>query len=1191
MAKTDKLFEDDNPLALRQKNTEPLILPRLLRDAGDDGQLEEQARAAHPIILRWADLETSGELADTHETQLQGPFCDEILGQVLGYQSVTSQTEDHTYHLEQEFHVTATGHADVALGLFKPGQPKTPHAVVELKGSNIHLDRARSNGRNAVAQCWDYLYALPAECRWGIVSNFVSFRLYDRTATPAKYEHFTLQQLRKFDEFRKFYAIFHRKGLIEKTAGQDPRILSLIKKTNDRQREVGDELYGYYSQQRTQLIAHLMADHGQTLDMAIEMAQRLFDRIIFIAFCEDRDLLPDKTLRTAHDQVPGFSTVTNPIWQNYKSLFRFVDNGSEPHGIPKYNGGLFAEHPVDDLALEDGEFTTCFRQIGEYDFGQEVNLDVLGHLFERSITEIEKLKETGLFGGDTQKARQYAEMPQSAKRKQLGTYYTPAVLTERIVRYTVDELIDERFAALADQLKDDKHATTGFWSGCFDILRNLKIVDPACGSGAFLFQAYQAMALRYGEVIDQLIGLGVPDAVGLHAQVPKLILNDNLYGVDLSPEAVEISQLALWIQSADKTQTLATLSHNIVMGNSLVHDPDVAEHGFSWQERFPEVFSGEGYGSGGAGILPAVDPKDQDQSNQRSAVPAAGGQDARPTANIRQPGFDCVIGNPPWERIKLQEREFFSLPAPEIATASNAAKRRKLVAKLESDDPGLYERYTEALQSAQDLLDYCRKSKQYPLTGKGDINTYAVFAELATQLVSPNGRVGLLVPSGIASDKTTKDFFAMVAENDRLIRLYDFENKKVFFPEVHASFKFSILNVGGQDTRCEEADFIFFAHSVDEIEDTKRHVKLTGDDIKLLNPNTRTCPIFRTRRDAEITKAIYRRVPVLIDKSRKKTGNPWGAKFGILFHQAKDAKHFMTAEELSNEGFKIKGNVWQQAKKLFVPCYEAKMANMYDHRAASVRFEENWTRQGQPTPTTLVEHQNPEFLPMPRWWAAQEHVEESYNEREELVLFSFRKVTSPTNTRTLLANFVPRYGAIDSMQFIFFQDQSAKKRCCLMANSCAFALDYCLRQKIGNVNVNYFLVEQLPFHTPDRYDEPCPWDSKQTLEQWISERVLKLSCTAEDMLPLAEACNFTGGSFKEYGGKLNKWNERERAQLMAELDAAYFILYGLDRSDSEYILSTFKGIHDANPLFSGTSTAGHILDTFDELSAQSMASR
>src|SRR5262249_31678692 len=155
----------------------------------------------------------------------------------------------------------------------------------------------------------------------------------------------------------------------------------------------------------------------------------------------------------------------------------------------------------------------------------------------------------------------------------------------------------------------------------------------------------------------------------------------------------------------------------------------------------------------------------------------------------------------------------FSLPAPEIATATNAATRRKLVAKLESDDPALYARYEQALSAADSLLTYCRTSEAYPLTGKGDINTYAVFAELAYNIVAPHGRVGLLTPSGIASDKTTMEFFAAVAETNRLIRLYDFENKKVFFPEVHASFKFCILNFGGAAIKHDPADFIFFVHS------------------------------------------------------------------------------------------------------------------------------------------------------------------------------------------------------------------------------------------------------------------------------------------------------------------------------------------------------------------------------------------
>ncbi len=310
------------------------------------------------------------------------------------------------------------------------------------------------------------------------------------------------------------------------------------------------------------------------------MAQRLFDRIMFIAFCEDRQLLPEKTIPKAYT-VAGFHAVTNPRWQNFKNLFRFIDAGNETHGIPKYNGGLFAPHAVDELELPDDPWTNFFNTISNYDFADEVNLDVLGHLFERSITELEKLKESGLFG-DAEKASQYAAMPQSAKRKQLGIYYTPPELTSRIVQYTVEELIAERFAAAAVEFGiSEEDASRGmapddaeYWRRCLAILRNLKIVDPACGSGAFLFQAYDVLEARYNEVIGHLDQLGEPDAKKLAEEIPTFILQENLYGVDLSPEAVEITQLALWIRSASPGQLLAKLSENIVHGNSLVHDPD-----------------------------------------------------------------------------------------------------------------------------------------------------------------------------------------------------------------------------------------------------------------------------------------------------------------------------------------------------------------------------------------------------------------------------------------------------------------------------------------------------------------------------------------------------------------------------------------------------------------------------------------
>jgi hypothetical protein len=1165
------LIVGESAVAIRQPKTDRLILGRWLKEAANRTDLDYEGdaniKAAHAILCKWANLETKGRLAKLKETQLQGDFLNEVFGQALGYRRAAENKP--TWNLEQ--HLTIDGQTpDAVLGVFQQDQPKSPLAVIELKGPTVHLDRDRSNGRTAVDQCWDYLVNLPRTCRWGIVSNLVSFRLYERDSTKRAYEHFSLQSLTDLHEFRKFYVLFHRQGLVDPTAGQPPRAATLFERTVNRQREVSDELFETYSLNRTRLIAYLHFQLQQPLGDAIETAQRLFDRVMFIAFCEDRRLLPEHSIPKAM-KVAGFHDVTNPRWQNFKNLFRFIDTGYQPHGIAQYNGGLFAPHAVDQLELPDEPWTTLFDTISGYDFADEVNLDVLGHLFERSITELERLKTTGVYG-DAEKAERFAAMPQSVKRKQLGIYYTPPELTSRIVDYTVDELIAERFEQLAvERGIDPAEAQRGvvpddeaYWRGCLEILRDLKVIDPACGSGAFLFQAYNVLEHRYFEVVGHLEKLDAPDAPDLADRVPHFILQQNLYGVDLSPEAVEITQLALWIRSATEGQTLATLSKNIVHGNSLVHDATVHPAGFNWRERFPEVFARDSPLFSSKNDAPPTTP-----SREKGTVPLS--------------GFDCVVGNPPWERIKLQEREFFSIPAPEIATATNAATRRKLVAKLESDDPALYERYQAALASADALLTYCRTSDEYPLTGQGDINLYAIFAELASQLVAPHGRVGLLTPSGIASDKTTKDFFAAVAESNRLIRLYDFENRtKEFFPDVDGRFKFCILNFGGAKVRHKAADFVFFIHNVEELEESKRHIKLSDADIKLLNPNTRTCPIFRTRRDAEITKAIYRRIPILIDLNRDgSTGNAWGITFKRMFDQTNDAELFREADTLKKDGFKLKGNRWIKGKHVCLPLYEAKMLQVFNHRAADVVTDKsNWVRQGQTEKTSIVASANPEHLATPRFWIDAKEVE-----LPTWGSVGFKDITSPTNQRTMIAACGPQAGYTNHFVLVR-SEMEARRQTCLLANLNSSVYDYTTRQKIGGVTLNFFIVEQIPTLPPDTYDKPCPWAPKTKLEKWISERVLKLSCTAEDMLPLAEACDFKSGSFKkEYGGRLNKWDEAERAALMAELDAAYFLLYGIDRDDAEYILSTFTGIHDPTPLLPNSqSTAEQILAYYDEFS-------
>jgi hypothetical protein len=240
-------------------------------------------------------------------------------------------------------------------------------------------------------------------------------------------------------------------------------------------------------------------------------------------------------------------------------------------------------------------------------------------------------------------------------------------------------------------------------------------------------------------------------------------------------------------------------------------------------------------------------------------------------------------------------------------------------------------------------------------------------------------------------------------------------------------------------------------------------------------------------------------------------------------------------------------------------------------------------RQGQTAAMSLVDHQNPEHLAMPRFWVESGAVAAKVTVTPSAFL-CFKDVTSPTNQRTMIAAMTPFAGIVNSAP-ITVTAQNCSRTCCLLGNLNSPAYDYVMRQKISNVHLNFFIVEQIPTFPPDTYDKPCPWDRETTLETWVSERVLKLTCTAEDMLPLAEACDFTSGSFqKEYDGRLNKWDEQERAQLMAELDAAYFHLYGINREDAEYILSTFKGIHSRSDLLPGPrTTAEYILAKYDEL--------
>ncbi|MUL36230.1 Eco57I restriction-modification methylase domain-containing protein [Gloeocapsopsis dulcis] len=475
-------------------------------------------------------------------------------------------------------------------------------------------------------------------------------------------------------------------------------------------------------------------------------------------------------------------------------------------------------------------------------------------------------------------------------------------------------------------------------------------------------------------------------------------------------------------------------------------------------------------------------------------------------------GFDCVLGNPPWERIKLQEKEFFASRSLEIVNAANKAAREKLIKELPKINLDLAQAFEEAKHDAEAQSKFIRESVRFPLTAVGDINTYAVFAETMRKLISPNGRLGVIVPTGIATDDTCKKFFGDLIQNQALVSLYDFENREKLFAAIDSRMKFSLLAISGQ--AIAQGNFAFFLTQQKQLDNPARLFKLSPQDIALLNPNTLTCPVFRTRTDAEITKKIYQRVPVL---ENERTGsNPWGISFMRMFDMSNDSGLFRN-----------------EAGKNLVPLYEAKMFHQFDHRWAT------YSDRGDIRDSTDVEKCDSSFQVKPRYWVNRNEVENKLGDRwEKSWLLNFRDVTNSTNERTSIFSLLPKVAVNHKAPLLFTSQTKPEFYCLLIANLNSLVLDYVTRQKIGGTSLSFFILKQLPVIPPEVY-------TPENIE-FISSRVLELVYTAWDMQPFAQDMGYDGEPFI--------WNPNRRALLRSELDAYYAKLYGLTRDELRYIL-------------------------------------
>jgi hypothetical protein len=569
---------------------------------------------------------------------------------------------------------------------------------------------------------------------------------------------------------------------------------------------------------------------------------------------------------------------------------------------------------------------------------------------------------------------------------------------------------------------------------------------------------------------------------------------------------------------------------------------------FHWHLAFPDVFH----------VPPAGDTPENEQAGWSG-------------------GFDLVLGNPPWERIKIQEKEWFAERRPDIAKAANAAARKRAIQEIQHEDQALWGAWQDALRASDGEAALVRSTGRFPLCGRGDTNTFSVFAEANSQLINTRGRAGFIVPSGIATDDTTKLYFQEMVESGSIVSLYDFQSGPGLFSEIgHARFKFSLLTLAGRRKDAPVAQFAFFLRSLDELQDAERRFELSVCDICLLNPNTRTCPIFRTRHDAELTKAIYRRVPILIEDADAGIQNPWGLTFLPMFHMSGDSDEFHTAEQMLAGEFTLTGNIFSRGVERYLPLYEAKMVHQFDHRFGDYAFREA-DYEGTALPQVPLERlQNSDYAIQPRYWIPEKDVRERLDGRwDRSWLIGWRDITNATNERTVISSVIPAYG-VGARFPLMFSSQPIGKLCCLVASLNSIALDYCARQKLGGTALTYFIFKQLPVFTPSQYQSFPEWIGSGRVSTWVISRFLELTFCAWDLQPFAQDCGYSGPPFR--------WDEDRRFLLRCELDAAFFHLYLPADTNGDWLPTEHETVDDLARLKASLPTpraaVAHIMETF-----------
>ena len=556
-------------------------------------------------LNKWINNLENGVLDKSKEEEFQGEFLYDIFTIVL--RAVNKSDGKNEWNLERETKTKLDGQkADGVLGFFDVEGKKDIRAVIELKGAKVSLDvrqKRAGDTRTPVEQAFNYAPKYGKNCQWVIVSNYKEIRLY-RSNDMTEYQVFFLEKLKDDLEFKKFIYVLSFYSLVG-TENKKAKTMELSEEYQKKQAEIEKKFYNEYKTIRLHIFENMRKNNPTVNEnIIIEKVQKLLDRFLFICFCEDKGLLPNEIFYKTLEKGKNFGD----IFEVFKMLCSWINLGNARKNIAHFNGGLFKNDDVLDGLYVDNEVFEEMRKISEYDFDSELNENILGHIFEQSVSDIEELKKS-VSGEEFDNKK--------SKRKKDGIFYTPKYITKYIMENSIKNWLDDKRKELGeDELpeltekdfeikyvskKSDKRIYSenlkkhiDFWTKYREAVKNIKIVDPACGSGAFLITAFECLLKQNNYIDDKIFDLtGVKD---LFSDTTKEILQNNIFGVDLNKESVEITKLSLWLKTADKNKTLASLENNIKCGNSLIDDPEIAgEMAFDWEKEFPEIFENGGF--------------------------------------------------------------------------------------------------------------------------------------------------------------------------------------------------------------------------------------------------------------------------------------------------------------------------------------------------------------------------------------------------------------------------------------------------------------------------------------------------------------------------------------------------------------------------------------------------------------------